>query len=258
MNEPNKRNGNCIITMNVDHIKNLSNLSYKKLDYFEIIFDKYLTQNINLQVSEIDIPSHLLLSLCNVIAISGDSGSGKTTLSNSLSALLNEDVLQLETDRYHKWERGHESYTEYTHLNPESNYLEKMEDDLYNLRIGNDIYRVDYDHNTGKFTQEKNIKPKGNIILCGLHTMWSTSLQPMLNMKIYMDTDHIVKTKWKIERDVNTRGKTERQVHNEIKKRQTDYENYIKNQRQNADMIINFHEKEDTLKCDCIICRNLN
>ena len=50
-----------------------------------------------------------------------------------------------------------------------------MNMDVYNLKIGHEIYAVDYDHSTGKFTQEEKIEAKNNIILCGLHTLYNNT-----------------------------------------------------------------------------------
>jgi len=207
-------------------------------------------------IQQVDINSHLLLSLCHVIAISGDSGSGKSTLSDALCDMFTKNVMKLETDRYHKWERGHSSYQEYTHLHPNANFLEKLEDDVYNLRIGNNIYAVDYDHDSGKFTPEEKISPCNNIVLCGLHTLWSSRLRSMLNIKIYMDTDD--ELRWKISRDVHKRSKHPDDVKKEIQQRQKDSKIYIETQRNDADIVIHFFLKNNLLQCECIFRRYYN
>ena len=45
-----------------------------------------------------------------------------------------------------------------------------MSNDVFNLKLGNDIYQVDYDHITGKFTKPEKIENKNTVILCGLHS----------------------------------------------------------------------------------------
>lgn len=164
----NKVNNNILVTK-----------KYKFLNFFTEIFDYSLINNNysdiilynfllekNIKYQLLNIDFKLVLSKCNIIAISGDSGSGKTTLMHYLNNLYKENVLKLETDRYHKWERGNENYKTITHLNPYANHLELLETDIYNLKIGNEIYQVDYDHKTGKFTEkEKNrIKKKYNFM----------------------------------------------------------------------------------------------
>jgi uridine kinase len=257
----NKCNDNIIICKNYKILKKLFYLDKyieKKNNYLEIVLYNYFREY-NITYEEIDIAYKLILSRCNIIAIAGDSGSGKTTLLNEISELFDKDnFLKLETDRYHKWERGNENYLQFTHLNPKANNLEKMSKDVYNLKIGSEIYSVDYDHDTGKFTQEEKIVSKNNIILCGLHTLYSDNINEIIDLKIFMDTDRELIKKWKIKRDVEERGYSIEKVLRQIKTREKDYEEYIKNQKDNADIIINFVEKENSLKCNfMIINKNL-
>jgi uridine kinase len=248
----NKCNDNIIICKNLNILKKLVNLDEyidKNNDYLEIILYNYFKEY-NIDYEEIDISYKLILSRCNIIAIAGDSGSGKTTLLNELTELFEKDsYLKLETDRYHKWERGNDNYLQFTHLNPEANNLEKMSKDVYNLKIGSEIYSVDYDHDTGKFTQEEKIESKNNVILCGLHTLYNKNVNEIIDLKIFMDTDRGLIKKWKIKRDVEERGYSIEKVLKQIKTREMDYEEYIKNQKDNADIIINFIEYENSLKC---------
>jgi uridine kinase len=252
----NKCNDNIIICKNFNILKKLVNLDEyidKNNDYLEIILYNYFKEN-NIDYEEIDISYKLILSRCNIIAIAGDSGSGKTTLLNELSELFDKDnYLKLETDRYHKWERGNDNYLQFTHLNPKANNLEKMSKDVYNLKIGSEIYSVDYDHDTGKFTQEEKIESKNNVILCGLHTLYNKNVNEIIDLKIFMDTDRELIKKWKIKRDVEERGYSVEKVLKQLETREKDYEEYIKNQKDNADIIINFCEDENSLICNLII-----
>jgi uridine kinase len=259
VNINNKLNESIIITKNYDALEKLNNIYNYTLNnnnYLDIIFYDYFNKfNINYKI--IEFKYKLILSKCNIIAISGDSGSGKTTLANTLKSLYSNNYLVLETDRYHKWERNDINYNTYTHLNPYSNFLEKMYYDLYHLKIGNNIFQIDYDHNTGKFTQKEKIESKENIILCGLHTLYNNEINKIIDLKIYMDTDALLKQKWKIERDINKRGYNINTILDQINKRKEDYEKYILYQKDNADIIINFYENEEKIKCKIII-QNIN
>jgi uridine kinase len=221
---------------NIEIIANTYNLPYVS----EIIFYKFLEIN-NIIINRVNINYKLILSECNIIAICGDSGSGKTTLSNIIGPLLpTSDLLILETDRYHKWERGNQHYNNYTHLNPYANNLEKMNNDIYNLKIGNNIYEVDYDHTNGKFTQTQQIDNKTNIIICGLHTLYDNNIHSLLDLRIFVDTDRNLIREWKIERDINKRGYNKDKVLELINKREEDYIKYIDIQKENANIIINY------------------
>jgi uridine kinase len=223
-------------------------------NYADIMMYNFIQQyNVKYKIIEIDYK--LILSKCNIIAISGDSGSGKSTLMNYLMNLFgNENMIKFETDRYHKWERGDDNYKIYTHLNPYSNHLEVMKDDIYNLKIGNQIYQVDYDHNTGKFTNKQKIENKENLIICGLHTLYNDKLNEILDIKIYMDTDRNLIKKWKILRDTSERNYTLEKILKQIDDREKDYFHYIHDQKEKSDIIIHFYEEEESiLKCKFII-----
>ncbi len=202
-----------------------------------------------LSINRISFPYKLILSTAKVIAIAGDSGSGKSRLCSLLRPLfLFDKVLEYETDRYHKWERGHERWNSVTHLHPDANYLEKLEDDTFRLKIGDTILAVDYDHSTGKFTRPQQIESKENILLCGLHTLYSKQLRNLSDLKIYVDTSDELKTEWKIRRDTTERGQTPEAVHAKILSRKSDYESHIQPQRMYADLVIRFHGTSLTLE----------
>jgi uridine kinase len=131
-----------------------------------------------------------------------------------------------------------------------------MYEDVYDLKIGNEIYQVDYDHSSGRFTQKEKIESKNNVIICGLHTMYDIKIKNILDLKIYLDTDRKLIKKWKIERDVNERGYSMEKVLKQIEFREKDYEEHISKQKENADIIINFYEDNSKLECNLIIQNN--
>lgn len=201
----------------------------------------------NIQIVRVDIPYKLVLSKCMTIAICGDSGAGKSTLSKLIQDILPFDqTLAFETDRYHKWERGAEQYKTITHLNPEANHLEKLSTDAFKLCIGEDIYAVDYDHSTGRFTEPQHIHPNKFMVFCGLHTLYKETLNKIFNLKIYLDTDTQLKQHWKIQRDVVQRGADSNVLLDTMRKREPDYLTYIKPQEANADVIIRLRSKYPT------------
>ena len=209
-----------------------------------VLYNHLTTQKIKYTL--LDIEYSVILSKCNVFGISGDSGSGKSTLAEVIKQFFSNSFT-LEGDRYHKWERGDKKWKKYTHLNPEANYLTKMNSDIFNLKLGNAIYQVDYDHKNGKFTEKQLIQPNDNIIVCGLHSLY-TEHEQIYDMKIFMDTDDKLKLKWKIERDVNQRGHTIESVLEQINRRRGEFEKYIYPQRNAADLIVRFYinQEEET------------
>jgi hypothetical protein len=220
-----------------DLYKNISYLIEKYGPISETVLFNYLNDfNINYKIE--DIKYNIILSLCNIFAICGDSGSGKTTIGNLLKKYFSSSFM-LECDRYHKWERGNDNWKSITHLNPDANYIAKMNDDIFDLKIGKSIYQVDYDHHSGKFTEKEKIETSDNIIVCGLHSLYSKN-DLVYNLKIFMDTDINLKYSWKIKRDTTERGYSLEKILNQIKSRETDYIDYIYPQREKSDVIINF------------------
>ena len=190
-------------------------------------------------VHRVPIPYKLILSRAKVIAIAGDSGSGKSTLSALIRPLfLFDKVLEYETDRYHKWERGDVHWDTTTHLHPDANHLEKLEDDTFNLKLGNTVLAVDYDHTTGKFTPPSVVEPQQNILRCGLHTLYTQQLRDLSDLKIYLDTSDDLKIAWKVRRDTSARNQSADQVRAKIATRKADYAAHVEPQREHADIII--------------------
>lgn len=225
-----------IMNLYCDFFNHIPELYEKYGNVSETLLFHYLK---NIDHQQIDINYNVILSRCNVFAICGDSGSGKTTLGNLLKHHFSKSFM-FECDRYHKWERNDENWKSITHLHPGANYIGKMNQDIFDLKIGKTIYQVDYNHSTGKFTEEERIDSSDNIIVCGLHSLYSDD-NKLYDIKIFMDTDINLKYKWKVERDVLKRGYSLEKVINQIKSREDDYNKYILPQREKSDVIINFY-----------------
>jgi hypothetical protein len=60
-----------------------------------------------------------------------------------------------------------------------------------------------------------------------------------------MDTDEMLKKKWKIKRDVAERGHSVEKILDSIKKREDDFKEYILPQKDNADVIVNFFTNDE-------------
>tara|TARA_R100001015_G_C4626786_1_gene185978 strand:+ start:768 stop:2246 length:1479 start_codon:yes stop_codon:yes gene_type:complete len=207
----------------------------------ETVIYEYLN-SCKIKYKLIDVKYNVILSMCNTFAICGDSGSGKSTLARMLKQCFSNSFT-LECDRYHKWERDNENWVNLTHLNPDANYITKMNNDIFDLKIGKSIYHVDYDHSEGKFTEKEKIDKSDNIIVCGLHSLYSKN-DGVYNFKIFIDTDINLKTKWKVKRDTTERGQSADDVLEHIKSRMDDYYKYIYPQRELSDIIINFFTDE--------------
>jgi len=217
-----------------------NSLSYSHEYQSEHFLYNYLTGK-NISVLRVAISYKVSLSDCKVIAIAGDSASGKSTFMNYIQEILpQESYLSIETDSYHKWERHDENWKQYTHLNPDANNLERMSEDVLRLKIGNNVSLVEYDHNTGKFLQEKITCAKPFLILCGLHTLYKKNLLKDLDLKIFLNTEEHLKIDWKVKRDMKERNYTLDKIMETILKRKEDSDKYIQPQKDSADIIITY------------------
>lgn len=232
------------------NVKNLKNLIKKYGNISETITYHHLNNN-KIDYELIDIDYIVLLSRCNIFAICGDSATGKSTLATIIKKFFSNSFL-LEGDRYHKWERGNEKWQNYTHLNPDANFIAKMNEDIFDLKIGKSIYQVDYDHKNGKFTEKELIEPTENIIVCGLHSLYVDDSN-LYDLKIFMDTEEKLKHKWKIERDTTKRGYSIEKILNQIESRKEDYKKYIEPQKDISDIVVKFFENKNNISLNIAI-----
>lgn len=193
-------------------------------------------------VYKIGIKSNSIYKKENALAIGigGDSGSGKTTLLEDMQSLLNNNLIILEGDGDHKWERGDDHWNNVTHLNPKANYLHKQIADILKLKNMQHIYRSDYNHSTGKFDNPVKIEPQQFVVLAGLHPFYLPKMRKTLDFKIYLAPDEKLREYWKVIRDTELRGYSIDEVLQSMRSRMDDAEKYIKPQINFADLIINY------------------
>lgn len=176
-----------------------------------------------------------------LIGVGGDSGAGKDTFCSVLKTTLGEEnYSQNDGDDYHRWERGHEKWSERTHLDPAANHMMLSFQHMKELKSGSDIYKKQYDHSTGRFTETKIHRNNSFVVYSGLHTFYLEKVRNLLDLKIYLHPEEKLKYFWKIQRDMKKRGYSKEQVLTNIQKRISDYENYIVPQMSYADWVIRY------------------
>jgi uridine kinase len=174
-----------------------------------------------------------------LIGVSGDSGSGKNTLSGVLTDLFGlRQTLVIEGDDYHRWERGHDKWQDYTHLHPRANDLEDLASHTLALSEGRFIFQPHYDHLTGSLSAPREIRPARTIIVQGLHTLYPRGMRSQLDLKVFLNPDERVRLAWKVWRDVRERGHPMEKVLESLRHRRGDGEQHILPQRDLADWII--------------------
>ncbi len=184
-----------------------------------------------------------------IVGISGDSGSGKSTLVGIFKNMFGaQRILALECDGDHKWTREDSNWKSYTHLNPIANFLYRQAKDISMLKAGKSVFRSEYNHSTGKFDPPKKILPKPYVLVTGLHALYLPQLRQQEDLKIYMDIDENLRRFWKIQRDVHQRGHSLEDTLVQIESRMPDFHKYIEPQKDNADLLISYFDKNLT---DC-------
>ncbi|CAN5642786.1 phosphoribulokinase [soil metagenome] len=176
-----------------------------------------------------------------ILGIVGDSAAGKTTISSGLVKLLGpERVTHVCTDDYHKYDRGERAERNITALHPDCNYLDIQELQLERLHYGQPILKPVYDHSTGSLIRPRYIQPREFVIVEGLLGFHTAVMRQFYDVKVYLAPPENLRRIWKIKRDTAKRGYTADQVLKELEKRESDSRDFIRPQREFADIVVQF------------------
>lgn len=182
-----------------------------------------------------------------VLGIVGDSAAGKTTLTRGIAQILGEDqVTTICTDDYHKFDRQQRKEKGISALHPDCNYLDIIQQHLSMLRTGQPILKPIYNHTSGSFDPPEYIKPKRFVIVEGLLGYFTRGARDAYDVKVYLAPPEELRYSWKVKRDTRKRGYTEAQVMEQIHAREEDSEQFIRPQRQWADVVISFYPASDS------------
>jgi phosphoribulokinase len=177
-----------------------------------------------------------------ILGIVGDSAAGKTTLTKGIAQVLGaENVTVICTDDYHRYDRIQRAEKGISALHPDCNYLDIMQQHLNLLKNGQPILKPIYSHDTGMFEPAEYIKPSKFVIAEGLLGYSTRDTRDCYDVKVYLAPPEALRTKWKVKRDTMKRGYTPEQVLEQLRKREPDSEEYIRPQRQWADVIVSFY-----------------
>ncbi len=182
-----------------------------------------------------------------IMGIVGDSAAGKTTLTRGLVKLLGpERVTHVCTDDYHKYDRRERAELNITALHPDCNYINIMELQLERLHYGQPILKPVYDHSTGSLVRPEFVQPRDLVIVEGLLGFYTPVLRQFYDIKVYLDPSEELRRVWKVKRDTTKRGYTPEQVLAELDKREPDSRDFIRPQREFADIVVKFYPPQGT------------
>lgn len=156
-----------------------------------------------------------------VIGIAGGTGSGKTTVAREIiSAFGPLEITSLQLDNYYR-DLSHLPVNERAATNfdhPDSLEIELLVNNLLDLKAGKSVRQPLYDfvtHTRKKTTQL--LKPTPIIILEGILTFCYTSLLPIFDMKIFVDTEADIRFIRRLERDLEERGRSLKNIISQYK-----------------------------------------
>jgi len=188
-----------------------------------------------------------------MIGIGGDSGSGKNYIQNVISKLFNHDTLCVEGDDEHKWERGHQKWQAYTHLNPKANNLYLQFDNTADLKHGRSVYKSNYNHETGNFSEPTSSSAEETVFFLGLHAFYLPQMRGLFDLKIFLDPEEKLRQQWKIQRDHKKRGYNKEKVKENIAQRNPDSQSHIRPQLKFADLVVRKKLEADSIKIELIV-----
>jgi len=177
-----------------------------------------------------------------VLGIVGDSAAGKTTISRGLTQLLGaERVTHICADDYHKYDRIERARLKITPLHPDCNYLDILQLHLERAHYGQAMLKPVYDHSTGSLVRPEYVEPREFVIVEGLLGFHTSAMRQFYDVKVFLDPPEDLRRVWKIKRDTAKRGYTAEQVSAELEKREADSRDFIRPQRQFADIVVRFY-----------------
>ncbi|MEP6757698.1 MAG: phosphoribulokinase [Actinomycetota bacterium] len=179
-----------------------------------------------------------------LLALAGDSASGKSTLSRGVEFILGVGrVGRVCTDDYHLHDRAARATLGVTPLAPEANRMALMAEHLRALAAGVAVSKPTYDHHTGTFGEDEVVEPGEIVIVEGLLPLADRSVRDAIDVAVFLEPEESLRHRWKLERDVFERGYSPKDVVAELKRREPDAAQYIRPQREYADVIVRFHQQ---------------
>ncbi len=147
-----------------------------------------------------------------VIGIAGGSGSGKTTLAKAIYEAIGEEfITYIAHDNYYK-DLTHLTMKERDERNfdhPDALDTSLLVEHIKSLKNGDNVSIPSYDFATHTRRAQWEILPTRPVVLIeGILIFADPALFSLMDMKIFVDTDHDIRLIRRIERDTTERGRT--------------------------------------------------
>lgn len=185
-----------------------------------------------------------------IIGISGGSGSGKTRIIHELRNLFAENQLCIISQDEYYQPRDKQQWDDAGYQNfdlPSSIDDAAFFRDIKKLIDGQVVEKTQYVFNNPKQAPKTlTYQPAPVIIIEGLFVFYFEAIRSLLNLKIFIDAEDIIKLKRRIVRDAGERNyPLEDVLHRYEHHVLPSYRSYIEPFRREADIIINNHSSYD-------------
>jgi phosphoribulokinase len=197
-----------------------------------------------------------------VLGVVGDSGAGKTTLTRGLMRVMgDEQVARINADDYHRYERAERRQLGITPLHPEANHLDVLTQHLWHLRRGDSVLKPVYDHRDGTLGRPQYLRSPRFLVVEGLLNFHTETLRTAHDVRVFLAPPEDLRRAWKLKRDCTRRGYTTDEVLAELDRRERDAVEFIRPQRDHADMVVTFwpsptydpaHLDAEVMLCDTL------
>jgi uridine kinase len=191
-----------------------------------------------------------------IIGVAGGSGSGKTTVVRRIIERIGDDnILLIQHDSYYR-DLSHLTIEERSLQNfdhPEALETELMIDHIKALLDGQSIEIPHYDFaNHTRSEQTTRVSPRRVILIDGILIFYEKALRSMMDIRLFVDTDHDVRLLRRIKRDLVKRGRSLESVLHQYEHfvRPMHFE-FVEPSKRYADMIIP-HGGENAVALDMV------
>ncbi len=191
-----------------------------------------------------------------IIGVAGGSGSGKTTVVRRIIERIGDDnILLIQHDSYYR-DLSHLTIEERSLQNfdhPEALETELMIDHIKALLDGQSIEIPHYDFaNHTRSEQTTRVSRRRVILIDGILIFYEKALRSMMDIRLFVDTDHDVRLLRRIKRDLVKRGRSLESVLHQYEHfvRPMHFE-FVEPSKRYADMIIP-HGGENAVALDMV------
>lgn len=178
-----------------------------------------------------------------ILGIAGGSGSGKTTLAKAIMSELGDDYAAIiNHDCYYK-DSSHLTLAQRAELNfdhPSSLDTAYLVQQIKALKNNQSVYVPQYDYAThSRVNTTRLILPKPVIIIEGILIFADSDLLPLLDIKVYVDTEDDIRLARRIERDSIERNRTLKSILQQyFKTVRPMHQEFVAPSRNRADIIV--------------------